>query len=236
MAVLFGVSAAAACEPGSGVARVIEIAPGQRIGAATGYPPAPLNDKEVILTFDDGPNPNVTPGILDALASHCFRATFFPIGLNAKRFPELVKRELAEGHSVGGHTYSHADLSEASLNFAKREIRDGFAPLTALGVPVAFFRLPVLRASKQVLAWLMAQNIAVIGVDIDGSDWKGDAPEEELARLDAELAHRRRGIIIMHDSQPNTGAYLPWLLQQLEDEGYSIVQIKPASAPITAGR
>src|ERR1700760_4516400 len=108
-------SGAFACEPGSGLARVIEIAPGQRIGAATGYPIAPLQDKEVALTFDDGPNPAVTPHILDLLASQCLRATFFPIGVNAKDHPKLLKRELAEGHTLGGHTFSHADLSMMSL-------------------------------------------------------------------------------------------------------------------------
>ena len=234
IAALIGASAGA-CEPGSGVARVIEIAPGQRIGAGTGYPSAPLNDMEVILTFDDGPNPEVTPGILDALASRCLRATFFPIGAVAKDHPDLVKRELAEGHTVGGHTFSHADLSQTPLGQAQKEIRDGFAPLTAAGVPTAFLRLPALRASKEVMAWLKQQGIAVIGVDIDGSDWKGDPPEEELARIEAELAKRGRGIIIMHDSQPNTGIYLPRLLQQLHDQGYSVVQIKPR-APITAAR
>ena len=231
-----GASAALACEPGSGVARVIEIAPGQRVGAATGYPPAALNDREVVLTFDDGPNPNVTPGILDLLASQCLRATFFPIGAVAKDHPALVKRELAEGHSVGGHTFSHADLSEMPLDQAEKEIRDGFAPLTAAGAPAAFVRLPALRASKQVMAWLKDQGIAVIGVDIDGSDWKGDPPEEELARIDAELTRRGRGIIIMHDSQPNTALYLPRLLQQLHDQGYSIVQIKPSVGAVTAAR
>ncbi len=215
---------------------MIEIAPGQRVGAATGYPPAALNDREVVLTFDDGPNPNVTPGILDLLASQCLRATFFPIGAVAKDHPELVKRELAEGHSVGGHTFSHADLSEMPLDQAEKEIRDGFAPLTAAGAPAAFIRLPGLRASRQVMSWLKDQDIAVIGVDIDGSDWKGDPPDEELARIDAELTKRGRGIIIMHDSQPNTALYLPRLLQQLHDQGYSVVQIKPRAEAITAAR
>jgi peptidoglycan/xylan/chitin deacetylase (PgdA/CDA1 family) len=226
------VGPALACEPGSGVERVIEIAPGQRIGAATGYPPAPLNDREVVLTFDDGPNPATTPGILDLLASHCLRATFFPIGANAKDHPDLVKRELAEGHTIGGHTFSHADLSSLPLDQAEKEISDGFAPLAAVGAPMAFLRLPELRAPNRVLAWVKAQGIAVIGVDIDGSDWKGDPPDEELARIDVELAKRRRGVIIMHDSQPNTALYLPHLLEHLQQQGYKIVQIKPqATAP-----
>jgi peptidoglycan/xylan/chitin deacetylase (PgdA/CDA1 family) len=226
IATVAGGPSAMACEPGSGIARVIGIAPGPLVGAATGYP-SPLNDKEVVLTFDDGPNPAVTPGILDLLSSLCLRATFFPIGVNAKAHPDLVKRELAEGHSVGGHTFSHADLSKTSLARAQKEIRDGFAPLTAVGVPAAFLRLPELRASRRVMAWIRNQGIAVIGVDIDGADWKGDPPDEELARIDAELAKRGRGIIIMHDSQPNTAIYLPRLLKQLREQGYSFVQIEP---------
>jgi peptidoglycan/xylan/chitin deacetylase (PgdA/CDA1 family) len=232
---LVGVAPAMACDPGSGVARVVEIAPGDRIGAATGYPPAPLNDHEVVLTFDDGPNPHVTPGILDILASRCLRAAFFPIGENARDHLRLVKRELAEGHTVGGHTFSHADLSGIPFSRAKREIQAGFAPLAAAGAPAAFLRLPELRAPKRVMAWLKEQGIAVIGVDIDGSDWKGDPPDEELARIEAELASRGRGIIIMHDSQPNTAIYLPHLLDWLQQRGYRIVQIRPASAPTAPG-
>ena len=82
---------------------------------------------------------------------------------------------------------------------------------------------------------LKEQGIAVIGVDIDGSDWKGDPPDEELARIEAELASRGRGIIIMHDSQPNTAIYLPHLLDWLQQRGYRIVQIRPASAPTAPG-
>ncbi|MEP7210565.1 MAG: polysaccharide deacetylase family protein [Alphaproteobacteria bacterium] len=234
LAMFAGGAAAQACEPGSGIARVIEIAPGQRIGAATGYPAAPLEAKEVILTFDDGPNPAVTPRILDLLSNECLRATFFPIGANAKEHPDLVRRELSEGHTVGGHTFSHTDLSEIPLDQAEAEINNGFAPLQAVGVPAAFLRLPELRASKAVMAWLKDRGIAVIGVDIDGSDWKGDPPDEELARIAAELAKRGRGIIIMHDSQPNTAIYLPRLLQLLHDQGYRIVQIKPRAEAVKA--
>lgn len=224
------VGAASACEPGSGLARTVEIAPGQRLGAATGYPPAPLRDREVILTFDDGPNPDVTPAILDILARACLRATFFPIGANAAAHPDLIARELAEGHTLGSHTYSHIDLPGLPFDRAVKEIRDGFAPLVAAGAPAAFLRLPEFRGSKRLFAWARKQGIALVGGDIDGSDWKGDPPAETLARIDAELAKRGRGIVILHDSQPNTAILLPLLLGQLHDQGYGVVQMESRAA------
>src|SRR6267142_181503 len=97
----------------------------------------PLADKEVVLTFDDGPWPGTTTSVLDTLARECVRATFFLLGRNAAAHPELARRELAEGHTVAHHSYHHPLLDHMSPSAAMAEIDRGMAAVdTALyGAP-----------------------------------------------------------------------------------------------------
>src|SRR5471032_1423070 len=85
----------------------------------------PLARKELVLTFDDGPWPGTTPKVLDALKHECVRATFFLLGKNAEAHPELARRALADGHSVGHHTYAHPLLDHMPLANAEAEINHG---------------------------------------------------------------------------------------------------------------
>src|SRR5499426_2554329 len=87
----------------------------------------PLGAKELVLTFDDGPWPGTTSKVLDALKSECVRATFFLLGRNAAAHPQLARRALSEGHTVGHHSYSHPILSRMSLAKAEGEIDRGIA-------------------------------------------------------------------------------------------------------------
>src|SRR5499427_4794779 len=108
----------------------------------------PLEDKEVVLTFDDGPNPGTTTAVLDALKRECVRATFFLIGRNATAHPELARRERAEGHTVAHHSFRHPLLNRMNVTAAEQEIDRGFEAVeTALGHPakqpqIPFFRFP----------------------------------------------------------------------------------------------
>src|ERR1700681_2851766 len=85
----------------------------------------PLRKKELVLTFDDGPWPGTTPKVLDALKLECVRATFFLLGKNVEVQPQLARRALAEGHSIGHHTFSHPLLDRMSLAKAEAEINHG---------------------------------------------------------------------------------------------------------------
>ncbi len=107
----------------------------------------PLNDREVVLTFDDGPLAPYTTRILDTLASSCVKATFFVVGGMANNGSDLVRREHKEGHTVGTHTENHPfNLASLPNERAEREIREGFASVArALGesaAPALFFRFP----------------------------------------------------------------------------------------------
>src|SRR3974390_3273068 len=105
-----------------------------------------LRDKEVVLTFDDGPWPGNTPAVLKALADNCSKALFFPIGKHAGYHPEILKQVVAAGHTVGSHTWSHKDLSKLTPDEAKAEIELGASAVRwAVGGPTApFFRFPQL--------------------------------------------------------------------------------------------
>jgi peptidoglycan-N-acetylglucosamine deacetylase len=108
-----------------------------------------LRPKEVVLTFDDGPWQNNTPVVLKALADHCTKAAFFPIGKHALFYPEILKQVAAQGHTIGSHTWSRANLSKKSFAEAKEEIEKGVSAVRlALGALAApFFSLSCTSAS-----------------------------------------------------------------------------------------
>ena len=115
-----------------------------------------LRDKEIVLTFDDGPWPGNTERVLKALADNCTKAMFFPIGKHAGWHPEILKEVVTAGHTVGSHTWSHKDLSKLSDDEAKAEIEKGIAAVSiALGnKPVApFFRFPALRHPPEMVKY-----------------------------------------------------------------------------------
>src|SRR5712664_4136683 len=122
-----------------------------------------LRPKEVVLTFDDGPWPNNTPAVLAALAAHCTKATFFPIGKHATWHPEILKQVAAGGHTIGSHTWSHVDLSKKSVQEAKDEIEKGVSAVRwALGAPEApFFRFPALKHPPELVTYLGERGIGI---------------------------------------------------------------------------
>jgi peptidoglycan-N-acetylglucosamine deacetylase len=232
----------APCPPGALGVRTLEVGTsgGLQVGLKT-YPRSlALDDREIVLTFDDGPAAQTTPKVLDALAKECVKATFFLVGRNAEALPALVKREIAEGHTVGHHTFSHpaATLRNLSESAAQEEILRGFeaddkaAYGTASGAPkVRFFRFPGFADTPALVAWLSAKNIAVFGADLWASDWVTMTPETELALILSRLDKEQRGILLLHDTKQQTAAMLPDLLQELKKRGYKIVNIVPGTNP-----
>ena len=200
----------------------------------------PLADKELVLTFDDGPWPTTTPRVLDALKAECVRATFFLLGRNTDAHPGLARRALAEGHSIGHHTYSHPLLSNLSLARAEAEINRGIArdefALTgvARSAPTTpFFRFPGFASSQPLLDRLQDRGIVVFGADVWASDWEPMSPDVQLHRLLQRIEHVRRGIVLLHDTKAQTAAMLPRLLRELKSRGYRIVHVVPAAGLVT---
>jgi peptidoglycan/xylan/chitin deacetylase (PgdA/CDA1 family) len=187
-----------------------------------------LRDKEVVLTFDDGPWPGHTPAVLKALAEQCTKALFFPIGKHAGWHPEIMKQVAAAGHSVGSHTWSHRDLSKLSQQDGIAEIEKGIAGVSiALGnKPTApFFRFPALRHPPELLKYVGERNIGVFSTDMDSFDFKMRKPDQVIASVMKKLEKHGKGIVLMHDFQQATAHAAPELLKKLKDGGYKVVQV-----------
>jgi peptidoglycan/xylan/chitin deacetylase (PgdA/CDA1 family) len=225
-------SAPAKCEnPNAlGVARVVEIdttgGPGFGFEHFKAYDF--LRDKEVVLTFDDGPWPNNTPAVLKALADQCTKALFFPIGKHAGYRPDILKQVAAAGHTIGSHTWSHKDLTTMTSDQAKEEIEKGIAAVSiALGnKPVGpFFRFPALRNPPEMVKYLGDRNVGIFSTDMDSFDFKMRKPEQVVKSVMAKLEKHGKGIILMHDFQQATAHGAAQLLAQLKASGYKVVQV-----------
>ena len=221
---------------GMGLARIVEIdttgGPGFGFEHFKQYDF--LRDKEVVLTFDDGPWPGNTPAVLKALADECLKATFFEIGKHATWHPEITKQVIDAGMTVGTHTWSHKDLARnpyaKDIDLAEQEIEMGISAvhLAAAGGPVApFFRFPDLQHPPQLLEYLAQRNIGIFSTDINSRDFKIHKPEQVIKSVMGQLEKRGKGIILMHDFQHNTAETLPQLLQQLKAAGYKVVHMVP---------
>ena len=198
-----------------------------------------LREKEVVLTFDDGPWPQNTAAVLKALADECLKATFFEIGEHAVWHPEITKQVIEAGQTVGTHTWSHKDLAKnpyaSDLEKAKQEIEMGISAvhMAAAGAPVApFFRFPDLQHPPQLLAYLGERNIATFSTDIDSFDFKMHKPELVIKSVMTKLEKRGKGIILMHDFQHGTAEAMPELIRQLKAGGYKVVHMVPRQ-PLT---
>ena len=251
LALLTHVQGAEAAQPAAcpregtlGTARVLPVDAAEypRVGLKSFPQTLALQDREVVLTFDDGPNPPTTSKVLAALAQECVKATFFLIGKFAAAHPDMVKRIAAEGHTIGHHTWSHPSLMRIPAARATEEINRGIAADEAAlhGVSTTtpstpFFRFPGFESTPQTLELLQSRGIVVFGADLWASDWNEMTPDQEFKLLTTRLETARKGIILLHDTKARTAAMLPRFLRYLRERGYRIVQVVPA-APAAAGR
>jgi peptidoglycan/xylan/chitin deacetylase (PgdA/CDA1 family) len=199
-----------------------------------------LRDKEVVLTFDDGPWPENTPAVLKALTDECLKATFFEIGKHAVWHPQITKQVLEAGMTVGTHTWSHKDLARnpyaKDLEQAKQEIEMGNSAvhMAAGGARIApFFRFPDLQHPPQLLSYLGERNMAIFSTDIDSFDFKLHKPELVVKSVMTKLEKHGKGIILMHDFQHATAEALPELIRQLKAGGYKVVHMVPRQSLTT---
>jgi peptidoglycan/xylan/chitin deacetylase (PgdA/CDA1 family) len=195
-----------------------------------------LRDKEVVLTFDDGPWPVNTPAVLKALAEECTTGIFFSIGKHATYYPEILKQVAAAGHTIGTHTWSHIALVNKKLTEPQRkeEIEKGFSAVKwALGgvSPAPFFRFPALQHPPEMVTYLGERNIAMFSCDLDSFDFKANNPQQVIDTVMRKLDKLGKGIVLMHDFHKHTAEALPALLRKLKDGGYKVVKMT-AKAPV----
>lgn len=194
----------------------------------------PLQDKEVVLTFDDGPIPKHSNAILDILASECVKATFFIVGRMAKEHPEGVRKLIALGHTVGTHSQNHPlSMNRMPIEKAQQEIEDGIANTTAaLRDPALlspFFRIPGLLRASVVEDYLASRGIQTWSADFPADDWRHVSPQKVHDLAISRIAAKGKGILLLHDIQPRTVAALPGILRDLKAGGYRIVHVEAAT-------
>ncbi len=195
--------------------------------------------KKIALSFDDGPDPKWTAKILDVLQTKQAPATFFVIGEEAAKYPGLLKREFAEGHSIGNHTYTHKALDEISptqmrweLNITQRLIESTVGAKSILfRPPYGIDHLP--EYAEEVAQLPVAQDMGylIVGQKVDPHDWRQpngkQVPAQEI--IDSVLHQAATGnIVLFHDGggdRSQTLAALPAIIDDLRARGYQIVPV-----------
>ncbi|EJB07176.1 putative xylanase/chitin deacetylase [Rhizobium leguminosarum bv. trifolii WSM597] len=159
-------------------------------------------DRSIYLTFDDGPNPECTSKILDVLAERRVLATFFVLGAYVKDHPDLLRRVVAGGHSVGNHTMTHPDLSACNSETVEREINEASKAIVSAcpQAAVQHIRAPYGAWSEDVLSRSMIAGLRPVHWSIDPRDWS--RPGVDVI-VDTVLAAARPGaIVLLHDGCP----------------------------------
>lgn len=223
-------AAQAACGSNSlGVSRTITIdTTGGKLYGGLQYSPGQLlKDREVILTFDDGPLRRHTRRVLKALTSHCTKATFFMVGRMAVADPAMVREVAAAGHTIASHTWSHKNLHKRSARRAGGEIELGISAVRiAAKTPISpFFRFPYLADPNSMIAYGKSRNLAIFSIDIDAYDYKTKSSERVYSNIMKQLRTRRKGIMLFHDIQRSTAGAMQRLLDTMQREGYKIVHV-----------
>src|SRR5499427_1687711 len=239
LASLLGIATAGAAEcpaDALGVSRTITVDPSEHrlVGSWQYGESLPLNDHEVVLTFDDGPLPAYTNRILDLLAAECVKATFFMVGRMVQAYPAVVRRIHSEGHTIANHSMTHPfTFHKMSVDAASNEIEGAFAALrTALGDPKAvapFFRFPGLLRQTSVEQYLAEHGDMTWSVDVAADDWTHINNREVARRAISRLEARGKGILLLHDIQPATALAMPEILKELKARGFKIVHVVPAT-------
>ena len=219
-----------------GTSRTIVVDPRQYpiIGTMQYGKTLPLKDREVVLTFDDGPLPKYSNQILDILAAHCAKATFFLVGRQASDNPEGVRKVRDAGHTVATHTQNHpTGMDRLPLDRSRQEIEQGIASVTAAladgTAPAPFVRMPGLRTNDGIEEYARAKGLQVWSADFPADDWR-DVSAARVYELAMKRLHAKgKGILLLHDIQPRTVAALPRILHELKVRGYRIVHVVPAA-------
>ncbi|MFE0073434.1 polysaccharide deacetylase family protein [Nonomuraea sp. NPDC059023] len=189
----------------------------------------------IALTFDDGPHPPYTGGVLDVLDRYGVPATFFCVGLHAGAHSEEIARMTEAGHLIGNHTWSHAFLPDLTRSQLEEQIeRTNEAIDGAGGTPTRYFRPPYGARSPEVVGWLGDHGVTTVLWDVDAADWTMPEP----AKIAADVLERTRpgSVIVLHDGggdRSNTVAALPALIEGLLERGHRFVPADELAPPVT---
>lgn len=201
----------------------------------------------IALTFDDGPSAKLTPKLLDLLAAHHIKVTFFLIGENVAEHPDVVAREAREGHELANHSWSHPNFGKMSDESVRSQIRrTDDAIRNAAGVTPTLLRPPYGSVTARQKKWINQEFGYKIALwDVDPLDWKRPGPNVVCNRI---VRNTRAGsIVLVHDIHPGSIEAMPCVLNQLEAKGFKFVTVsellametpvppKPSASPKAAG-
>jgi peptidoglycan/xylan/chitin deacetylase (PgdA/CDA1 family) len=193
--------------------------PGQEAPVPS-FSSGPGDQKQVALTFDDGPHPTITPLVLDELRARGVKATFFVIGDRVKAYPWVLRQIVAEGHEIGNHTYSHRLLTAMSTDLIRREVGETQAAIrNAIGYETRLFRPPYGAFRPSANAVFREYGLNVIRWSVDPRDWRN----RDAALISTRVTQQSRNgaIILCHDIHRATLQALPAILDTLAAEGYA---------------
>jgi cellulose synthase/poly-beta-1,6-N-acetylglucosamine synthase-like glycosyltransferase/spore germination protein YaaH/peptidoglycan/xylan/chitin deacetylase (PgdA/CDA1 family) len=193
--------------------------------------------KRVVISFDDGPDPQWTPKVLDVLKQYNVHAIFFTIGLEAEKYPGLLKRIYYEGNEIGNHTFTHPDISSISEEMVRVELNLTERLFAAkLGIKPALFRPPYSVDQEpdtadevRPLELTQGMGYTTVGDKIDPDDWHENprpTPEQITQSVMDQLSHG--SVILLHDgggNRANTVKALPMIIQGLRERGYQVVSV-----------
>jgi len=184
------------------------------------------DEKKIAITFDDGPDEEITPKVLDALEKFGIKAAFFCVGKKISAHPELLKKMNELGHIVGNHTYSHSNWFDFySAKRMTRELEQTDKVIHDLvGEKVRFFRPPFGVTNPALAKAVKKINYITIGWDVRSLDTgKGKKADKIIARIIRQL--KPGSIILLHDKNPEIGLILEELVKYANDNGYEIVRL-----------
>lgn len=223
-----------------GTSRTLAINPRSlpKVGRAQYLQSLPLNAREIVLTFDNGPSFPYTESILQTLDAECVKATFFALGSNVVADPDQIRRIASAGHTVGTRTFNHVSLATLPAAAARAEIDRGIDAVNgALGGEyqrTPFFRAPMLQLTPQMERYVLSRGMTIWSMDVDSKDWREASDNQIVEETMRGLEKAGRGIVVMQDIQPETARALPALLEQLKRRKFRVVHVVAGRPPESA--
>lgn len=180
-----------------------------------------INGSLIALTFDDGPDEKTTDEILDVLEKYDAKATFFVVGKQAKQFPEILKRQIANGHEIANHTFSHANLKKLNSKGMENEVyKTDKIVSNATGFTPKLIRAPYGSVNSKVKKTV---NKPFIYWSVETKDWQ---TKDEQATINAVLKNAEDGdIVLMHDIVPSTAKAVETIVKELTNRGFNLVTV-----------
>jgi peptidoglycan-N-acetylglucosamine deacetylase len=198
--------------------------------AAPKEPPITFNSVHVdgpyiAMTFDDGPSATLTPKLLDVLAAHHIKATFFVLGEMVAEHPEILARAAREGHEIASHSWSHPNLAKMSQESVRSQLQRTDDQIKgAIGKRPTLFRPPYGSITERQKRWIHDEfGYDIILWDVDPLDWKRPGPAVVRSRILKET--RPGSIVLSHDIHPGTIEAMPSTFDQLEAKGFKFVTV-----------